>query len=335
MATIIPARKPIYNNQFADEFNWWVTVTYSKPIPSTSTMLIIKRSPTAGDSVNLRLNVSPLAKDYFRHSPNLTVPTAIQEPVLLEKVTVSLANAGYGSGTFATYDAYDGWETYLSNVIGVSSMTVTKKLFRNSPAYISAKPFNTDNILWMLNDGTNYTATNTQQATEKNLIFPVIHPSLTVTDAHTGLSVIGRDVSNNELWRLEYEFECPYDESNTIGFVNKYGVWEFIDITGRKKTKLNTDRNSYTRYSDGVKQDYNVNGQYEYDFNTGWVERGFEDVMENLLLSEAVIIYSGDGNDPINITIDTKSLDIQDSRANKMVNYNFKATVGKSIIPIT
>ena len=35
------------------------------------------------------------------------------------------------------------------------------------------------------------------------------------------------------------------------------------------------------------------------------------------------------------LVIDTNSLDIQDSRADKMVNYNFKAIAGQSIIPLT
>ena len=91
----------------------------------------------------------------------------------------------------------------------------------------------------------------------------------------------------------------------------------------------------YTRSSDGVKQDYNVNGSYEYEFNTGYVDKGFEDVIEGLMLSEAVVLYTGDGEDPINLVIDTKRMDIQDSRTDKMVNYNFKAKVGKSIIPLT
>lgn len=336
MATIIAARTPYYNDQFSDEFNWWVTINYKATPLATSTLLIIKRSPTAGQSTDLRLNVSPLAKDYFRHLPEVTVPIHIEEiSNIKENIEVSLANGGYGVGTFVSFDAYDGWVPYLANVIGVSNMNLTKKLFKDSPAYISGKPFSCNNIRWLLSDGTDVVVSNNFQTTETNVAFPVIHSFLTITDAHTGLSVIGRSNTNDELWRLEYEFVCPYDEANTIGFVNKYGVWEFIDLDGRKRTKLNTDRKSYTRFSDGVSQNYNVNGDYEYEFNTGWVDRGFEDVIEGLMLSEKVVIYNGDGSDPIDIVMDTKSLDIQDSRADKMVNYNFKAKVAKPIIPIT
>lgn len=337
MATIIPARKPIYNEQYKTNMNWWCTIEYpvSANLYNYSRLLVIKRSPSISTATQLRLNVSPLAKDYFRHTPELTIPVHIIASTTNKPVRVSLAATYYDTGKFATFDAYDGWETYLSNVIGVSNMNVTKKLFRDSPAYISGKPFSCNNIRWLLNDGTDVVVSNNFASTETNTIFPVINSLLTITDAHTGLSVIGRDNLNNELWRLEYEFVCPYDEANTIGFVNKYGVWEFIDLDGRKKTKLNTERKEYTRYSDGSMQSFDVSGSYEYEFNTGWVDKGFEDVIEGLMLSENVVIYKGDGSDPIEIIIDVKTLDIQDSRADKMVNYNFKAKVAKPIIPIT
>ena len=333
MATIIAARKPEYNEQFGSEFNWWTTINYKATPFATSTLLIIKRSPSATQSVDLRLNVSPLAKDFFRHTPELTTPVHIVAPLNhKDTIEVSLANNGYGIGTFASYEAYDGWIPYLSNVI--ASTDVTKKAFRDTPAYISGKPFSCNNIRWLLSDGTDVVVSNNFQTTETSVTFPVIHSNLTITDAHTGITVIGRSNTNDELWRLEYEFTCPYDEANTIGFINKYGVWEFIDVDGRKQTELKTDRSTYTRYSDGQKQDFNVRGDYEYDFNTGWVNRGFEDVMEQLMLSENVILYKGDGTTPMSLVIDSNSIDIQDSRADKMVNYNFKAMVSKPIIPI-
>ena len=335
MAVIIATRKPEYNEQTSDNFNWYVRINYSQPDTLYSTLLIVKRTPSSGNSQLLRLNVSPLAKDYFRHTPDLTMPISIVEPNTNSFITVSLMSDSYNGIPFAIYDGWDGWVKYISNVIGVSNMNVTKKLFRDSKQYITAKPFGTDNIMWLLDDGNNVVVNNTFENTETNTIFPVIHPSLNVTNANNKLLIIGRDGGNQELWRLEYEFECPFDDAHTIGFVNKYGVWEFIDLTGNKKTRLMTSRNSYTKFDDGIKQAYNVNGDYKYEFNTGWVDKGFEDVMEGLLLSEAVVLYTGDGEDATKLLIDTDNINIQDSRTDKMVNYNFKATLGKSIIPIT
>lgn len=336
MAVIVAARKPEYNIQVDDSFNWWVSIFYpiANGFTGNSEITIIKRSPTVGVFKQLKLNVSPIAKDFFFHIPELTTPIEIQDQVISSKVDISLASTYYNIDIFATYDAYDGWEVFLANVVGVSNVNVVKKLFINSPQYISSSLFNTDNIMWLLDDGSFEVENNSFENVEISTVFPVIHPSLTIDDSINKLFVIGRDAGNQELWRLEYQFECPFDDALTIGFINKYGLWEFIDLTGNRITRLLTDRETYTRFDTGSKQDYNVNGSYEYEFNTGWVDKGFEDVIEGLMLSENVIIYSGDGEDPINIVIDTKDMKIQDSRTDKMVNYNFKAKVGKLIIPL-
>jgi len=332
---IIAARKPFYNDQFDDEFNWWITIFVPIGIGSEQiNLLVIKRSPTVGLNKPLRLNVSALAEDYFNHIPVLTTPTTIDSIAEGEYVGLNLMADGYDSVPFGQYRAYDGWVPFADTVVAVSNLNAKKFIFRDSPQYIQARAETTNNIIWLLDDGQNQ-VTSRGSSGSSLIVFPVIHPNLNVDETNNNLTIIGRDVGNNELWRVEYEFVCPYDEKHTIGFINKYGAWEFIDVSGNKKTMLKTKRDSFSRFTDGVEQAYGINGNYEYEFNTGWVEKGFEDVIEGLMLSRDVVLYKGDGTDPIALVIDENDIDIQDSRTNKMINYNFKAKVGAPVIPIT
>lgn len=331
---IIGARAPYFNNQYDDEFNWWVTITYGADIDLTEQLLILKRSPAAGFPTALRLNVSPLAGDYFYQTPELATPSGFVEPNHGAHVDVELAANGYGSGVFAEFRAFDGWEPFLANTIAISNRDITRSIFRNTPQYISGKPFDCDNIMWLLNDGSTYVESNINFGVDIDLTWPVINPNLAITDNHTTIAVIGRDAGNNPIWRLDHEFKCPYDDEYTIGFINKWGVWEFIDVMGSRQTKLKIKRDDYVRYVDGAQKNYAVNGEYEYEFNTGWVDRGYEDIMESLLLSQTVVIYKGDGSMPESIVVQDTDIDIQDSRSDKMINYNFKVTVAKPIIPI-
>ena len=68
--------------------------------------------------------------------------------------------------------------------------------------------------------------------------------------------------------------------------------------------------------------------------NTGWVDDAFEAVVEDLLLSEYVVLYTGDITTSTTLAITDKNKNIKSSLVDKMINYQFKFKEAGQIIDI-
>jgi hypothetical protein len=106
-------------------------------------------------------------------------------------------------------------------------------------------------------------------------------------------------------------------------FVNRYGGWQFLTFFKAKSSSINVSGTSYNLLTDST--DYNpkrpqtaalnVNGKQGIRLNTGWVPENYSELIQDLLLSETVLL------DDLPVEIKTQSSDIKTSLKDKNINY--------------
>lgn len=330
MSTLIAARKPFMVTETETDINWVMKTFYPEDLGTELATYEIKQAsydPAVAEP--LGVNIAPFLADSFLHTPQ-QFPADIQAPIQGEQVLLTLDN---GTST-ADYLGYDGWVDYADDTLGLCCTQSIRNVSLDGFSYITGKIQGTAKILWFTDTGKTLTLDTDAPATTLSSIFPVIPPALGVDGTDFQVTVIGQNASNVEQWRVTYNIVCAYEETYTIGFINQFGVWEFFDVVGRVIPNTDINRESYVQYSTGNKKNYNVNGRRKYLVNTGWVNEAFMNVIENLLLSEDVILYTGDIATSTRLTVDNTSMPIQSGKADKMINYQINITGAGPLIPL-
>ena len=125
-------------------------------------------------------------------------------------------------------------------------------------------------------------------------------------------------------WTFKPKCEPKYTPI-MIDFVNQMGAWqrEFffkastnsIDV---KNVEYNTMQSSSLSYNtlEGQRKGFNNNGIEKITCNTGWVEESYKDVIQQILLSEKILV------DSLPVMLDTKSIDkVKGINAEQPINY--------------
>jgi len=329
MATTIASRKPYNFTHTTTDLNINIEAYLGDTYGEVTNYNILKTSYDPLVAEPLTVNLSPFMVDKFNHVPSQT-PTMIDE-VVSSAVQMSI------TGNIVTpqyYVGYDGWERYLPSTLAVSTSLTTRNIVLNSPQYITANLSAIENIYWIADTGDTHEETNQNLGVDTSSIFPVFTSGLTVTDSTKVITIQGRGVGNTVLWTLKFNIVCPYNEVYTIGFINRYGVWEYIDMIGNIRKGITTSKETYVRYDEGLNQNFNINGYRNFTVNTGWVDEAFEYVVNDLMLSEYIILYTGNPNTSIKLTLEDNNKQLQSSRVDKMINYSFKFKEAGPIIAI-
>ena len=118
--------------------------------------------------------------------------------------------------------------------------------------------------------------------------------------------VVLYDTGLTEIARVRYTLVCePKYTPYQVSFVNRYGVADFITFF-----KVSTEQGTFTNdqykrsiYQDGFTtpslqvgqfQDFNVNSRNSITMNTGWVDESYDNVIEDILMSEnCAILING------------------------------------------
>jgi hypothetical protein len=119
--------------------------------------------------------------------------------------------------------------------------------------------------------------------------------------------------------------ECRYDVI-TLDFINMYGAWqrEFMFKASYESLSTNTTEFNLMQqmgllgaYNTELnqRQGFNTNGTISYRVNTGWVDETFNSNIQQLLLSERILL----NNEPVKLK--TKEFDKQKNINNKTINY--------------
>ena len=132
---------------------------------------------------------------------------------------------------------------------------------------------------------------------------------------------------------LRYEIICePKYEVIDCLFINKFGFWDSFSFLKKSMTQMSTTESKYKRNIGKVvnneynyntqgsqKLRYNVNGSKSIIVNTGFVNESFSLLLEEILLSESIVLIIDDVFTPV--TIQTNQVEFKKSVNDKLINY--------------
>ena len=215
-------------------------------------------------------------------------------------------------------------------------------------------------------DGTNYSYLVTEadvyetKAEERVLLFPAGIANLSNFKDNQGYSGTAPyranyydiqllDGFDNIIDSVRVYNECePKYDPVSLYFVNRYGAWDYISFFKRSDKDLNLEKETYrsvigsasaSGYTWGNQargmRSYNHKVTHSMTLNTGFVSEDYGEVMEQLLMSEYVLMVynrtttrSGDefniSQDQRAVNINTNSLRLQKHINDKTINYQIE-----------
>ena len=163
------------------------------------------------------------------------------------------------------------------------------------------------------------------------------------------------NVRNDSVWKLpynygEYLFEIdggvdqftitaeqicePKYTPITCTFINRYGGWQYLTFFKASMESIETENKEFNLLPSNI--DYNVlqgqrkrfnhQGKTTIKCNTGWVDENYFELIEDLLLSEVVLL----DNKPA--VVKSKSSEKKTSLNNKVINYEIEFEYNYGII---
>ena len=138
-------------------------------------------------------------------------------------------------------------------------------------------------------------------------------------------------------WTANFKAQCePKYTPVAVDFINRYGSWARIFFLKAKTRNINVKAETYKvnpstlpayPSSDGQVKQFNKNGTESIKLNTGWVNDLYGEYIQELLLSEKVMLYDPEQLDglftavytPVNVQ--TKSLLKQRGINKGVINY--------------
>lgn len=117
-------------------------------------------------------------------------------------------------------------------------------------------------------------------------------------------------------------------------FINRYGGWQFLTFFKAQTNNINTQGTTFRLLPSAVNYDtskaqtksFNINGTQNIRLNTGWVNQNYSELIQDLLLSETILL---DGK-PIEII--TNGSDIKTSLRDRNINYEVEFQYAYSLI---
>ena len=112
----------------------------------------------------------------------------------------------------------------------------------------------------------------------------------------------------------------------TCSYINRYGGWQFLTFFKASSSSIETTSKDFNMLPSNVnynvlqgqKQRFNFQGKQKVKCNTGWVDENYHELIQDLLLSEVVLL----DNKPA--IVKSQSFDIKTSLKDKVINYEIE-----------
>ena len=131
----------------------------------------------------------------------------------------------------------------------------------------------------------------------------------------------------DEIFSIQNEQLCePKYTPITCTFINGFGGWEFLTFFKANSQGIDVKSKDYNLLSSsidynplqGQKQRFNFQGTQKIKCNTGWVDENYSNLIQDLLLSEVVLL----DNKPA--IVKSQSFDIKTHLKDKNINYEIE-----------
>ncbi|CAB5218023.1 hypothetical protein UFOVP207_55 [uncultured Caudovirales phage] len=305
-------------------------------IPSTPSYTLSKLIPSSTKTLTT-YDISPYIREYLSFTTRQD-PTSITALNTSQWCNIYIDKWYYDSGGVDHYvshvDAlgFDGYTYYESgsNYDQGYILLSEKTYYYQSGIYSGQINLYMDYINSYLRDYVVYTkpdlsTSTTVYCTSSGLkCIPRVHSSYTSTGNIVKVYNSGGDLRSTHTFLPICE---PKYTPVVIDFINKYGAWQREFFFKASKSKLDIESSDYnvmqssiTNYDikQGQKKSFNTNARETISVNSGFVYEDFSDNIKQLIMSERILV----DNKPA--ICKTKSLDVQKSINNHMINYSLE-----------
>jgi len=296
----------------------WTTGAAPNPATDPPQYTLSKKIP-ASNNIKTYYNISPYVKEYYNFTNwanGGTEPYNTYDADISTNYIVNYAIKKYKdvSGTFTllgtdTGQFMSGYNHYMEGFNTVSSTVLLSEgryFYNHDSGALSTTVTNmagSFDVDLAVNDAIKYTnlvtgATSTVTATTagvktfSRVYLPFLSQGNKVEFLGGGSAV---------RWTGFFEPQCePKYTPVAVDFINRYGSWARIFFQKAKKRNINVQADTYkvnpsvlpyVPTSEGQVREFNKNGKETIKLNTGYVNDLYGSYIEELLLSEKVMLY--------------------------------------------
>jgi hypothetical protein len=315
--------------------------------PASPQYTLSKKIP-ASNNISTSYNISPYVKEYYNFGKwdndaatlfNNAISTDYIVNYTVEKfktIAGSETSAGTVTGQFMNgYSEYmEGQNRVMQNVL-LNQGTYLYNYDADIPSSQGNALAGSFDAQMDTGEKIRYTNLSTAATQEFTAASDAV---LSFGRVYTGWNSVGNKVemlntSSNVIWTSTFKPKCePKYKPVIIDFVNKYGSWSriyFLKANNRNinvksdQYKLNPQSLPFSPTQDGGQiHEFNKTGNESIKLNTGWVNDGYAEYLQQLLLSENVTLLDYDYNQSYNpVNVQTKSLKKQTGLNDGTMNY--------------
>jgi hypothetical protein len=300
----------------------------------TAPQKILSKLIPASNAPATYYDLSPYIREFIAHNTLQAQPTTVAnttntqwcnvEIKKYKRVTTSFTQVG----STETHKAFEGFG-YFEDLY---NPTLSPILITASTYYYAAGA----DAGWItVSCGTGYSAKWTNPAGSSQTLSLTAYNNrvVDIRRVNSNYTLVGNkleifDSSSNLLW-VGYFYpkdECKY-EPVQIDFVNKFGAWQrewffkaSYDNLNVENREYNTLPSTYPNYTltQGQRNVFNSNGKRTIRVNTDWVDESYSEIIQQMMLSEKILINKKAAK------INTKSTELFKSINTKMINYQME-----------
>jgi len=297
-------------------------------VPILPTYVLSKKVATTTQLENT-YNIANYAKEYIK--PVSSIKTPIEEDVncwayCIVKRYTELTLGVYtllSTETFVCLNGYtnyvDGYNQFKQNVYANDILPLTNI---NIKIYEKQGVFNYFNV-WLKAPAAGYV----YRWDNRNLTIP--SDGVYKLDYINGTSVLSYALIGeaNAIFSVTAETLCENKYTPiTCEFINRYGGWQYLTFFKANLQSIETTNKDFNllpssvNYNvlQGQKRTFNQQGKQKIKCNTGWVDENYFDLIQDLLMSEVVLL----DNKPV--IVKSTSSDYKTHLKDKNINYEIE-----------
>ena len=327
------------NTSYTYIFNFYITTG------TTATLTTIYTSTTRNPDTNygITIDASSLLRNFIKNNNFLytTENVVFFKAILVEyNGTTATGNSLTSNNASATLGYSDYGNTGTFNITEQTTAVdyAMNSIPTNTPYSL---PISTSyTFVWRYNATTTYTIVYKNAAESGNTtIGPTAFAAKTKAGDEARQIACGyADLSNIStrypitltIGSNVYIFNpdgCVGNDVQTLKFLNKWGVWDYFFCYGRKDTETTIDYETYKymkidyptmtyNVKDGAYKKSFIQGKGKITLNTGWIDENKNTKLEELFLSEYVLLNS---TTPVIIT--DKTIKYKTDKFDRVINY--------------
>lgn len=285
--------------------------------PTDANYTFTKQVPSATQT-KLSWNISNLAKGFIKPIAPVTVLVPTEEDVntwCYMKVKRYSDDVLLDTETFV---CLNGYTQYLDGYNQSTTDAVVKLFNLDIKKYISGDKTSYINVWFDSSPETYYWLNG-----EGSILIDDDNYLYKIPINNSGVNIlINQD--NDVIFIYNSEQLCePKYTPITCKFINGFGGWEFLTFFKANSQGIDVKSKDYNLLPSsidynplqGQKQRFNFQGTQKIKCNTGWVDENYSDLIQDLLLSEVVLL----DNKPA--IVKSQSFDIKTHLKDKNINY--------------